>query len=500
MSNELIAFTMTEPLGVDWREQLLCYRAEFDAPVKLALVRLRDDSGAEVPFQATDIAPAEGGAVQSATLWFWADLPAGSERRYTLVQVDKASREKAPHRVGKVREKVWLLASPLLRLQLVGSHRFRTPRAAEKTPGPLLGFSRPGHAWIGGSHWETPLRCTGITTAISESGPLWTEAHIRYDFEQGAGYAMSVRLYADRDYAVIDERMALRIDGQLVIHLSHGLQPDRFYVRDNGSSLSQDAHSLILPVPTTPGERLREIQLPSVGTYYVSHLTGYLGLFNRKHKQRGVLGLVGLDGAQWESAMHNRMRVAIDDDGEVVMAMPARAGRRRWALTITDPAPALVTGTGEQSSLLALRIRQSDVPLREVLAMPLTAPEGTGKLFFTDALLERARTRLLQLPEFSSDLTAVLAGEADDPAYAYLMTGERRYAEQARDKIIDGLRQKLAQLLLGGVTDGSFTTISLGRSIRAWLVTLDLLRREPGSCWPARKAARSHDYSCFLRT
>lgn len=507
--NLLTTFTLTEPLGVEWRAQLLCQRVTLDGPLHLKTAHLLAD-GVEVPFQATEV------EANAATLWFWCDLPAHAARRYELVQ--GAAAPPAPYRPGKVREETLTLANPLLRLNLTGSHRYRAPREAAEVPGPIQGYARPGQAWLGGSRWETRLRCTGIVTEITESGLLWTEARITYTFEHGASYAMTVRLYTDRDYAVIDERMALRFAGRLLLDLSTGWKPDHFYVRSNGSTLSADGHSHSEPIPTAPNERLREIQMPAIGTYYVSNITGYLGLFMKKRPECCVLAVVGLDGDQWESAIHNRMRIATRAKGEVVMEMPVKAGRRRWALALTESEAALVTAANAQSSLLALRIRQSDIPLREVLAMQLSAPNGARTLLFTDAIVQRARTRLLQLPAFRASLDAVLGDASSDPAYAYLMTGERHYAEQTRGQIRAGLRDMLGRLLLGGVTDGSATTIALSRSLRAWIGMLDLIRHEPDildndegreierlflffahllmseRIWPHRRTALHHDH------
>ena len=86
--------------------------------------------------------------------------------------------------------------------------------------------------------------------------------------------------------------------------------------------------------------------MPAIGTYYVPHLCGYGGVFNARHKERGLVGIVGLDGEQWESAMHARMRLAVRSGAarDVVLEMPAKAGRRIWALAVTDVDEAVKSG------------------------------------------------------------------------------------------------------------------------------------------------------------
>lgn len=527
MTTPIAEFSVLEPLGVAWQDQLLCRRVTFSRAVNLARLSLYADSsegthGAEVPFQATDVVPGRGGT-RAATLWFWCDLEAGERRNYQLRSSRRAPSSPVVTAAlvyptpGQVEKAELVLKSRHLRLRLPGSRDYRKPVPAARVPGPLTGFSRPGQPWFGGSHWESRLNCTAIATEILAGGPLWTEARVHYAFEHGASYAMMVRLYQDRDYAVVDEQIATRIDGRLVLELSRGWAPDRFYVRNTCSALENDGHSTVAPLPP-PGDRLREIQVPAIGTYYVPHLTGYAGLFEAGQQDRGLLGIVGLDGAQWESAIHNRLRMARRTDGEVVLEMPAKAGRRRWGLMMTNVAPAIVTGAHQQSPLLALQIRQSQTRLQDVLAMQLTAPATAAPLFFTEALVHRARTRLAAVPEFADHLAAVQSGAVAEPAFGYLMTGQRSYAEAARAEILQGLLGMRDRTLQGGTTDANASTIILSRNLRQWALILDLLRLEPdlmentqgreierlflffahkmmaGDSWPFRRVALHQDH------
>ena len=82
----------------------------------------------------------------------------------------------------------------------------------------------------------------------------------------------------------------------------------------------------------------------------------------------------------------------------------------------------------------------------------------------------------------AEDQAAAAATEefvTDDPAFGYLMTGRREFAEKARDNMAAGLRRFLNILLAGGgIADCSLSCISLSRPLRAWAGTLDLIRRE----------------------
>lgn len=484
-------FSIREPLGVDWSDQLLCQHVIFKKPVDLSALALCDGQGRETPFQATRVEPGRNGKPGSADLWFWCDLPADSEARFRLTPSQTAPWKK-PIVTPRPVDRPFSLTTGCFRIKLPGSRRFRKPVAADRLPGPILGFSRSGHGWIGGSRIESRLLCRSVTTTVVETGPLWTDVRVGYEFEHGSTYAMTLRLYKGRDYVVIDERMAMRLDSRVIVRLYDGFEPDRFYSHVTCPVVAQKGHGRVEKIQYGADVRLREIQVPAIGTYYVPHLAGYGGLFNSRHKDRGLVGIVGLDGELWESAMHNRMRLAVRDGRggrDVVLEMPAKAGRRIWALVMTDVDAAVKTAANEQSGLLMLQIRQSETRLRDVLNMRLGTPRApTPPLLFDDALVERARRRLIALPSFKQRLESVEAGSVADPAFAYLMTGRRDYAEKVKGEIAAGLRGRFLHILLrgGGVADCSLATIFLSRTIRAWTGMLDLIRREPGLLDDAR--------------
>jgi len=483
MNTVVARFSVLEPLGVDWQNQLMCRRLRFDSPVEVSSLRLRRAEGDFIPSQATDLELAEDGRAQAATIWFWCDTASGEQADFELLSTDSAALTQAVLEVGAVEDEEMVLSNGIIRVRLPGSKRFTEPTPAARTPGPILGFGRVGQPWIGNSGWQTCIRCHAVATEVLSSGPLWTEAQVRYEFEHEASYSMTLRLYEGRDFLVVDERMALRIDGSILLHLYRGLEPDRFYAQTVIVSSDVDGHSKVEQIDySRPEARLKVIQMPAIGMYYVPHLGGHVGLFNSRHEERGLVGIVGLDGELWESAIHNRMRLVSRSDPDIVMNMPAKAGRRRWALAVTDVDGAVKTRANEQSSLLKLKIRQSETCLRDVLEMSLEAPSVKKKpLLYTDDVLERARTRLARLPGFSKRLDDLKAGRSDDAVFGYLMTGERHYAEVARDAIRQGLRDKLRFLLDGGgVADSEPSTITLSRPIRAWTSILDLIGREPG--------------------
>ena len=482
MDNPVHHFVIDEPLGVCWEDQLLCRRVDFGRPVDVDSLQLLRDDGTPVPFQVTDVAATRGGKACSVKVWFWCDLSPDTTAHFRFVRTGARAGVPGPA-LGPVAARTLTLSNGSFRVKVPGRRVYRKPVNGHRTPGPIVGFGRPGQSWIGHSRWETSLRCRSIATEVVASGPLWTEARVHYAFEHDAAYTMTLRVYRGRDFVEIDEQTALRIDGGWELSLYRGLEPDQFYTHTVCPTLESDGHCFIEAIDTSRDDRIREIQVPAIGTYYVPHLAAYVGLFNSRRRSDGVVGLVGLDGEMWESAMHNRLRLAACTTPDVVLQLPAKSGRRRWALMLSDADDALKTAAHEQSSLLKLRIRHSETRLRDVLPMTLTAAgarETTPRLF-SDDILRRARERLAGLPRFQERLEAVESGRVTDPAFGYLMSGKREYAEETKAMILSGLRSFVDCLLNGGgAADCRATTISLSRPIRAWIGMLDLIRRESG--------------------
>ncbi len=476
----LATCTLSEPLRAVWPDQLLRWRVEFAAPVDLDRAALVDADGKRLAFQTADVVPARGGRVRAATLWFWRDVSAGETLELRLVLAKRRRKPKPTLRCTRTRKAV-TLANEQIRIKLPASQRFGKPRPAMEVPGPILGFGRPGQPWIGGSRWEAALACRRIETQIRAHGPLWSEAEVRFCFEHGAAYAVRLCLYAGHDFVVLDERPGLRVDARLLLSLYKGLAPDRFYTHGPGPNLDKEGHSKVAPIDYGCAERVREVQMPAIGAYYVPHLVGHIGVFNARARRKGLVGIVGLDGEVWESAIHNRMRLATRTDPDLVLELPAKAGRRRWMLTVTDVAPAVTTGAGEQSALLARKIHHGETRLRDVLAMDLdpAGRAGAEPIFFTDKRVAHARKRLTRVPAFRERLRANDKGELTDPAFAYLLTGKRAFAEQTRDRMRQGMRMVLDWILHGGGV-AETGCLRLARPTRGWTAMLDLIRREPG--------------------
>jgi hypothetical protein len=236
MNEPKAQFTIADLLEVDWTGQLLNHRAIFDSPVNLAEVQLVDGHGEGVVFQATDVDADKEGLARSATLWFWTDLAAGDAKTFRIVPGERAGEKVTATRTD---DSDLVLENGILRIRLPGNRDFSAPVPAAEVPGPIAGAGRSNQPWIGGSRWETDLCCRRVETRILEAGPVWTEAEVAYTWQNDASYRMRVKLMADRDFALIDERIGMRYPATVILSFYDGLEPDRFYTH---GSLGRYSH------------------------------------------------------------------------------------------------------------------------------------------------------------------------------------------------------------------------------------------------------------------
>ncbi|WP_435175212.1 hypothetical protein [Actinacidiphila sp. bgisy145] len=200
-----------------WPRTLLHYRVRWPAPaVRAADLRLLDDGGAAVPFQLTDTAHADGpgdrGALAAATVCFFADLPSGGRRTFTL-RADASLPPARPERTVRVRADSdgTVVDGGALRVRLPAPGRFG---AADEVPGPVLRLDRGG-GWVGGSVLRRPAGpAEHLEVRLLRAGPLFADHALAYRFRDGARYTAVVRVLLDCDFLELAEDMAgLDTDG-----------------------------------------------------------------------------------------------------------------------------------------------------------------------------------------------------------------------------------------------------------------------------------------------
>jgi len=256
-------FECREPLGRDWPRTLVTYHLQgpgaaatgasvpdrrspafvrLSRPIRGDDVRLVDAAGKEQPFQLWRVKRGPGGMIATARVSFFASLPANGRYRYTLAGGKPAQAVGAP-KVAVSKDAVTLDSGvAAIRLPKGGRQRFPVPLSLVGRPGkagrplgPIAGIRLADGRWVGGSYFATepieavrhrqkyleapptePQRAaalaaapkvTGYTCRVTERGPLFVEAVVRFTFDNGGYYRLTARVLTGDPAIRIDEQM-----------------------------------------------------------------------------------------------------------------------------------------------------------------------------------------------------------------------------------------------------------------------------------------------------
>ena len=245
----LAIFECQEITGRDWPRTLVTYPLELKAgQARPDAVRLTDGQGQEFPCQLSRLTTHEDGSIATARISFYASLTKSGNYRFELTQGKPAIGK--PRRATVEGEWLTLDNGPVAIRLPAGKKQFSKPlsmagdRAAamknldrlEKAGiafGPIAGVRLADGRWVGGSYFaaesiesarfrqksretepdaaimrtalEKAPKVTGYETRITEQGPLFADAKVRFSFDNGGFYEMTVRVLTDDPALRIDE-------------------------------------------------------------------------------------------------------------------------------------------------------------------------------------------------------------------------------------------------------------------------------------------------------
>ncbi len=352
-------FECREITGHDWSRTLVTYAAAKPG----GDVRLVDEAGMEVPCQWS----------RSGTrLSFYAELKAGGAYQYELQPGKPAAAAAAPS--ATTDKGLLTLDNGVVAIRLpAGTQRFPKPLALCRdhaqaaaisdlakeglAPGPIAGIRLADGRWVGGSYfsfepiesvrqrqgtlknvpadaWDRAVaHAPGITkyeSEITEQGPLFVEARIRFTFTNGGHYQLTARLLTGEPGVQLDEVMDLKStcspDDPLYVnlvlndgHRPDGWRPDCVYGyaprSDKYPALDAAVHAQAIATKTPD---LRTASIPIVydaNEHIISEVTvlypwgpylHYAGLVDTaqlaKDKAAPFVGIVPRHGGTWRGA------------------------------------------------------------------------------------------------------------------------------------------------------------------------------------------------------
>lgn len=233
-------YTITEPFGLAWGPDRVTYPVEFpQGDVKPAGVALLDGAGQPVPVQLSEVELwPDGKTVKKAQASFLVSLQPEQTATWKLSAGKKTVKQPTSEVQAALKGDVIELTNARTGIRLVGGKQsFKEPVAGDKLPAPIQGVRLPNGPstslragkWIGKGSWQTDIGCTGYSAEITDNGPVFARAKIRYDFEGGKFYAATVELNAGQDLAVVTEEYNLSEGKRYPMTGVDGMTPEGRY-------------------------------------------------------------------------------------------------------------------------------------------------------------------------------------------------------------------------------------------------------------------------------
>jgi hypothetical protein len=243
-------FTIVEYMRVyDFPEQQVNYPVEIPAGIKPESLTLLSQTGSSIqsiPFQLSN--ECVSGEGLKAKLSFRTDLPRGATRLFRLVSgfgaKDIASLAIQPPALRATNNpQEAILGNSLLLVKVPAGHQdFAQGKPFAQVAAPILGLARASapQPWMVTGSFSAPDSLLVISTdaKLIESGPLFAQYQVTYQFQDGKSYTVTLELRANESFVRIAEAAkGFAPDDDAFIQLNYGqglLDPDQCLVATNG--------------------------------------------------------------------------------------------------------------------------------------------------------------------------------------------------------------------------------------------------------------------------
>jgi len=465
-------FVLTEYLSHHWPSQILNYPVEFaDGECYLgSLVLVEAESGERVPFQLSNVSVTRRKSLRSATLSFFGSLPANETRTYRLYfgpkkrKTENWAREFEREKASSASVR---LANPKIAVEVAGGRRtFRRPVSIHEVPPPLLKVRGVDHVWRGQGRWNasSTLKVKRYQSGVIEEGPVFLEHEIRYESEAAGDYVFRVRLYRGQNYLTVSEEFNV-VEGAPAprdrdlnrIAGDHHTPPDKlthfqFSVYPNfAPDREQRVLNEAMPVQELKYDQDKTlVWLQSYCLWTrVDLWRPFYSVFSAEETKKDYLSVFTVHPGSWEDPTvaaawtgpeRNAIGVYTRKSKDLFYDFPITEGTRQWGMLLVDKA--------RGGEINPTRIYLSEVPLDLVKDWVLEWPRNERlerpRMWFQASEKEAIRKRLEHpaiKPAWENLLERARKNQVGWPSalgFLYFMTGERRFAQLAKQSLLNG--------------------------------------------------------------
>jgi hypothetical protein len=370
----------------------------------------------------------------------------------------------------------------------------------EGVRGPIAGFS--GRPMVG--HIACSAAFEGATLSATNTGPLFREYRLEYEFADHRDYVLTFRCYRDSSFVEVAERFSLGMGAELTWTLNPEGIFDRI-ISHRGPEFQGESQPDIEELgEERPRDVLCRLQMPVLNAYFIPNNRRWFAFFDSRHEDAGMMGVLGLYGDRWMRPVQNTPEV-LDSDASVEWHAALESGSRYWLLY---DGPVEKKYTPERRFVFhRLNCQFNRLPLEEQLDLDgKTVFDESGwndpGLFGEGDFRSEARRRLEALEPLQRVREKLLGGEEDPggvigATFAHLVEPSEERRQKLYDEIVARMHKWVRQWqgYRQGDNDYQKSTIGFSRRLRGLLIAYELLRREDELS--DEQVKKLNSYFCF---
>lgn len=163
----------------------------------------------------------------------------------------------------------------------------------------------------------------------TNAGPLFNDYELCYRFADRRQYMLRLRCFRQAGIVQVSELLGVRMGGKMAWQQNPHQLCDRIISRDSFEGDNQPTVELL--GETHPDDLLCRLQMPVLTEYFIPRNRGWYALFNSRDEKRGMLGILGLQGARWREPVVNMPHI-YDRQSKVEWQASLESGARFWLL------------------------------------------------------------------------------------------------------------------------------------------------------------------------
>jgi len=211
-----------------------------------------------------------------------------------------------------------------------GTARLSIPRPTvrdEWVDGPFRSFA--GFPMKSRIHCDSPFVRARLER--TNDGPLFSDYRLVFEFEENRSYVLCFRCYRRDPIIEVSERFSLHMNGAIEWQLNPRLVCDSI-ISHRGPEFEGEPQPKVEPVAVDrPADVLCRLQMPLLSEYFVPNNRGWFAFFDSQNEERGMFGILGCRGADWERPVENMPEVCVAG-GRAEWRASLASGSRHWLL------------------------------------------------------------------------------------------------------------------------------------------------------------------------